>query len=46
MSKCTGPAFPDLVPRAAARTRQTAERHWLFCVESSSAKPRLMVART
>ena len=27
MSKCTGPALPDRVPRAAARTRQTAERH-------------------
>ncbi|SLH65668.1 Uncharacterised protein [Mycobacteroides abscessus subsp. abscessus] len=31
MSKCTGPALPERVPRAAASTRHTAERHTLFC---------------
>ncbi len=56
MSKWTGPALPERVPRAAASTRHTALRHWLFCSSkrmprcdsspASSARPRLIAART
>ncbi|PQM46456.1 hypothetical protein C1Y40_03374 [Mycobacterium talmoniae] len=50
MSKCTGPALAVRAPVAATSTRQVAERQVAFSASirsgASSARPRLMVART